>query len=77
MYLLFEPKIVSLLPSADSQFNKIKRSRTYGLPCKEKGEEKEESMGKGGGNISQAPTEKGSEGEGREIGEGGIKESSQ
>ena len=34
MYLSFEPKNFWLLPSADSQFNKIERSRTYGLPCK-------------------------------------------
>ena len=36
MYLSFEPKSFWLLLSADSQFNKIERSRTYGLPCKSK-----------------------------------------
>ena len=32
--MTFEPKSCWLLPSADSQFNKIDCSRTFGLPCK-------------------------------------------
>ena len=56
MYLSFEPKNFWLLLSADSQFNKIERFRTYGLPCNSKRvktEEKEPEISYKGKSLDE------------------------